>query len=50
MKLTVVTPAGVAKPSAGIRTDVVAAVPTTSVWIPADGSATPARVTSKFDV
>ena len=50
VELTVVTPAGIAKPSAGIRTDVVGAIPTTSVWIPADGCATPAGVTSKFDV
>ena len=45
-----VTPAGIAEPSAGIQTDVVGAIPTTSVQIPADGSATPAGVTSKFDV
>ena len=45
-----VTPAGVAEPSAGISTDVVGAMSTTSVQIPVGGSATPAGVTSKFDV
>ena len=39
-----VTPAGVAEPSAGIRTDVVGIAPTTSVQIPVDGSATLAGV------
>ena len=50
VELIVVTPAGVLKPFAGIQTDVVGAMPTTSVQIPADVSATPVRVTGKFDV
>jgi hypothetical protein len=45
-----VTTAGVAKPSAGIQTELVGIAPTTSVQIPADGSATHAGVNSKFDV
>ena len=45
-----VTPAGVAEQSVRIWTDVVGAIPTTSVRIPADGYATLAGVTGKFDV
>ena len=41
---------GVLEPAAGIRTDVVRVMPTTSVWIPVEGSTTQAGVTSKFDV
>ena len=37
---------GVAEPSTGIQTEVVGTAATTSVRIPADGSATPAGVTT----
>ena len=41
-----VTPAGVAEPLAGIRTELVGIAPATTVWIPANGSATPPGVTT----